>query len=105
MRHKGAVIAVAVCVLVFAFGFIAPNLGSEFVPTLSEGAIAINVVRLADTPIERSIEDNTKIEQAVLKSFPEMGTPRSCARLSSAGVSTHRFGAPFANGTPSMMAA
>ena len=39
MEHKAAVIGVAVVVLVVAFGFIAPNLGSEFVPTLSEGAI------------------------------------------------------------------
>ena len=40
-------IGFAACVLVVAFGMIAPNLGSEFVPRLSEGAIAINVVRLA----------------------------------------------------------
>ncbi len=70
MRHKFWVIAVAVGILIVAFGFIAPNLGSEFVPTLSEGALVINVVRLADTPIERSIEDNTHIERAILKAFP-----------------------------------
>ncbi len=46
MRHKLAVIGFAVGVLVVAFGMIAPNLGSEFVPRLSEGAVAISVVRL-----------------------------------------------------------
>src|SRR5262249_33944110 len=61
MRHKGLVIAVGGCVLVMAFGLIAPNLGAEFIPTLSEGALEVSVVRLADTPIERSIEDNTRI--------------------------------------------
>src|ERR1051325_1729578 len=39
----------------------------------------------------------------VLKSFPEIGTPRSTARWISAGVSTARFGAPLQYGTPSMM--
>jgi cobalt-zinc-cadmium resistance protein CzcA len=71
MQHRFAVIAFAVVILVVAFGLIAPSLGSEFVPTLSEGAIEINVVRLADTPIERSIEDNTKIEQVLLQAFPD----------------------------------
>ncbi|MBI3407132.1 MAG: efflux RND transporter permease subunit [Planctomycetes bacterium] len=71
MKHKAAVIGVALAILVFAFGFVAPRLGSEFIPTLSEGAITVNVVRLADTPIERSIEENTKIEKAVLKAFPD----------------------------------
>ena len=39
-------IGFAAVVLFVAFGLIAPNLGSEFVPRLSEGAIAISVVRL-----------------------------------------------------------
>ena len=46
MQHKFAVLTFTVCILVVAFGLIAPNLGSEFVPTLSEGAIVINVVPL-----------------------------------------------------------
>src|SRR5687768_13490787 len=41
----------------------------------------------------------------VLKSFPEIGTPRSFASCCSAGVSTARFGAPLQYGTPSMIAA
>ena len=39
----------------------------------------------------------------VLKSLPEIGTPRSLASCTSAGISTERFGAPLQNGTPSMM--
>ena len=39
----------------------------------------------------------------VLKSFPEIGTPRLFASSISAGVSTARFGAPLQYGTPSMM--
>ncbi|MCA9146814.1 MAG: efflux RND transporter permease subunit, partial [Planctomycetales bacterium] len=55
MHQKTAVIGFALCVLVVAFGLIAPNLGSEFVPKLSEGAIAINVVRLAGTNLDETI--------------------------------------------------
>jgi len=38
----------------------------------------------------------------VLKSLPPIGTPLSCASFTIAGDSTVRFGAPFANGTPSI---
>jgi hypothetical protein len=38
----------------------------------------------------------------VLKSLPQMGTSRSRASSSIAGMSTVRFGAPLAKGTPSI---
>jgi hypothetical protein len=41
----------------------------------------------------------------VLKSLPQIGTPLSFASSMSAGCRTVRFGAPLANGTPSMSAA
>jgi cobalt-zinc-cadmium resistance protein CzcA len=91
MRHKGVVIAVAIGIVVFAFGFIAPNLGSEFVPTLSEGAIEINVVRLADTPIEQSIEANTKIEQTILRAFPDE-VNHVWSRIGTAEIATDPMG-------------
>ncbi|MBI1315056.1 CusA/CzcA family heavy metal efflux RND transporter, partial [bacterium] len=71
MRQKTAVIGFALSVLMLAFGFVAPNLGSEFVPKLSEGALAINVVRLAGTELEDSITYNTQMERAILKAFPD----------------------------------
>ena len=37
MRHKAAVLLFGATVLVVAFGMVAPNLGTEFVPKLSEG--------------------------------------------------------------------
>ena len=50
---------------------IAPNLGSEFVPRLSEGAIAISVVRLTGTDLDDSIRYNTQMEKALLAEFPD----------------------------------
>src|SRR5580698_1715964 len=71
MHHKVAVLGFAVSVLILAFGMIAPNLGSEFVPRLSEGAIAIGVVRLAGTDLSESVRYNTQMEKAILAAFPD----------------------------------
>ncbi|HEY1188094.1 MAG TPA: CusA/CzcA family heavy metal efflux RND transporter [Gemmata sp.] len=71
MKQKAAVLLFAFGVLAFAFGFVAPNLGSEFVPRLSEGAIAINVVRPAGTDLDTSIRMNTEMEKVILAAFPD----------------------------------
>jgi cobalt-zinc-cadmium resistance protein CzcA len=71
MRFKFAVVAFAACVLVTAFVFIAPNLGSEFVPKLSEGAVCINITRLAGTDLDQAVRYNTRMEKAVLAAFPD----------------------------------
>lgn len=70
MNHKALVIGFAALVMFVAFGLIAPKLGSEFVPRLSEGAIAVSVVRLTGTDLEDSIKYNTQMEKAVLAEFP-----------------------------------
>lgn len=71
MHHKLVVIGFALGVLVVAFGMIAPNLGTEFVPRLSEGAVVINVVRLAGTDLEETIRYNTRMEKTLLEKFPD----------------------------------
>jgi len=91
MHHKLAVLGFALCVLVVAFGMIAPNLGSEFVPKLSEGAIVINVVRLAGTDLEESIRYNTQMERAILKEFPDE-VEHVWTRIGSAEVATDPMG-------------
>jgi len=70
MKHKAVVLGIAACLLVFAFGMIAPYLGAEFVPRLSEGALAMNIVRLAGTDLDESIRINTEMERIILKKFP-----------------------------------
>jgi cobalt-zinc-cadmium resistance protein CzcA len=71
MRFKPAVLLFAGAVLAVAFGLVAPNLGSEFVPKLSEGAIALNVVRPAGIDLDTAVQMNTRIEKAVLAAFPD----------------------------------
>lgn len=91
MHRKLAVIGLALCLLVVAFGLIAPNLGSEFVPKLSEGAIAINVVRLAGTDLDESIRYNTQMERAILNEFPDE-VEHVWSRIGSAEVATDPMG-------------
>lgn len=71
MHYKAAVIAVGATVLFIAFVLIAPKLGSEFIPKLSEGAIALGTVRLAGTSLAESVATNTQVEKALLAAFPD----------------------------------
>jgi cobalt-zinc-cadmium resistance protein CzcA len=91
MNHKFLVVCFALGVLVVAFGMIAPHLGSEFVPRLSEGAITVNVVRLAGTDLEESIRLNTRMEQAILKDFPDEAE-HVWSRIGTAEVATDPMG-------------
>ncbi|HXY36642.1 MAG TPA: CusA/CzcA family heavy metal efflux RND transporter [Planctomycetaceae bacterium] len=91
MTHKPAVIGLAACVLIVAFGMIAPNLGSEFVPRLSEGAIAIGVVRLAGTDLNESIRYNTQIEKVILNEFPDE-VEHVWSRIGTAEIATDPMG-------------
>ncbi|MGD9720690.1 MAG: efflux RND transporter permease subunit [Pirellulales bacterium] len=91
MEHKPAVLAFAAATMVVAFGLIAPNLGSEFVPRLSEGAIAIGVVRLAGTDLEESIRYNTQMERAILAEFPDE-VAHVWSRVGTAEIATDPMG-------------
>ena len=91
MNNKLLVMGFALCVLVVAFGMIAPNLGSEFVPRLSEGAIVINVVRLAGTDIDESIRTNTLMEKAILRAFPDE-VEHVWSRIGTAEIATDPMG-------------
>jgi heavy metal efflux system protein len=91
MHHKLAVLGFAAAVLVVAFGMIAPHLGSEFVPRLSEGAVAIGVVRLAGTDLDESIRYNTAMERVLLENFPDE-VSHVWSRTGSAEVATDPMG-------------
>jgi cobalt-zinc-cadmium resistance protein CzcA len=71
MQYKSAVLIFGAIVLFVAFGMVAPQLGSEFVPRLSEGAITLGTVRLAGTSLEESVQTNTQVEKALLAAFPD----------------------------------
>ncbi|MFO1062796.1 MAG: CusA/CzcA family heavy metal efflux RND transporter [Pirellulales bacterium] len=91
MHHKTFVLGSALLLLLVVFGGIAPNLGSEFVPRLSEGAITLNVVRLAGTDLEESIRYNSQMEKALRESFPDE-IAHVWSRVGTAEVATDPMG-------------
>jgi len=63
----------ATAVLLVGTLSLVPMLGTEFLPTLDEGSIAINVVRLPSASLAGSIEVATELESRLLD-FPEVET-------------------------------
>jgi cobalt-zinc-cadmium resistance protein CzcA len=70
MRHRKPVVAGAIG-LVLASGAVLPFLGSEFIPRLDEGALAIQVQQLPSVSLNQSIKTTTEVER-VLRKFPEV---------------------------------
>jgi cobalt-zinc-cadmium resistance protein CzcA len=56
-----------------AAGVVATRLGSEFVPKLDEGAIALQAIRLPSVSLEESVRQTTEMENVLLE-FPEVKT-------------------------------
>jgi len=73
LRRRWATVVVAVGVLVLSLLLI-PYIGTEFLPQLNEGAIAINVVRLPSASLDGSVAVGTEIERRLLEKFPEVRT-------------------------------
>ncbi|HJQ40886.1 MAG TPA: CusA/CzcA family heavy metal efflux RND transporter, partial [Thermoanaerobaculia bacterium] len=70
MRNRRTAFAVAGILVVLSFS-IFPFLGSEFIPRLDEGALAMQVQQLPSVSLSQSVRTTTAVE-AVLKSFPEV---------------------------------
>lgn len=91
MHHRLAVLGFATSVMIVAFGMIAPNLGSEFVPRLSEGALVVGVIRLAGTDLDESIRSNTHMERDILTAFPDE-VENVWSRIGTAEIATDPMG-------------
>jgi cobalt-zinc-cadmium resistance protein CzcA len=70
LHNRAAVLVMAVAVIALA-GVMATELGTEFIPRLSEQSIVINTVRLASVSLEESLRYSTRMEQILLREFPD----------------------------------
>jgi len=52
-------------------GFLIPMIGTDFMPALQEGALAINAVRLPNASLEGAVKVSTEIEKRIMQ-FPEV---------------------------------
>ncbi len=80
LRHGRWVVGGAT-VLVIACGVLATRLGSEFVPNLDEGDVALHAMRIPGTSLSQSVEMQKQVEMRLLqlpevhKVFSKIGTP------------------------------
>lgn len=72
LRFRAQALAVAVA-LVFISSMLFPYLGSEFMPRLDEGDLALQVQQLPSVSLNQSIKTVTEVEK-VLMEFPEVKT-------------------------------
>ena len=84
LRLRTAFVAGAVVLVVIA-GFAASRMGSEFVPNLDEGDIALHALRIPGTSLTQAVQMQSALE-ARLKGFPEV--ERVFAKLGTAEVAT-----------------
>jgi cobalt-zinc-cadmium resistance protein CzcA len=84
MRNKGLTVTLAVVIMVLA-GLLTTRMGSEFVPSLNEGDIALHAIRIVGTSLTTSIEMQNEVEK-VIKAFPEV--ERTFSKIGVAQIAT-----------------
>jgi cobalt-zinc-cadmium resistance protein CzcA len=70
MRNKALTITIAVIIVALS-GLLATRMGSEFVPTLNEGDIALHALRIPGTSLTTAIEMQSDLEKTI-RDFPEV---------------------------------
>ncbi len=71
LKRPLRVSVVSVLLLAGSLG-LATSLGGEFIPSLDEGSIAMQVWRLPSVSLEKAVEDSTRIEKLIREEFPEV---------------------------------
>jgi cobalt-zinc-cadmium resistance protein CzcA len=70
LRHRLAVVAGAVALLA-GTALLARTMGSEFIPKLNEGALALQPTRMPSIALSSSVAMQEKVEAELLKHFPD----------------------------------
>ena len=84
MRNKGLTVTLAVVIVVLS-GLLTTRMGSEFVPSLNEGDIALHAIRIVGTSLTTSIEMQNELEKKI-KAFPEV--ERTFSKIGVAQIAT-----------------
>ena len=84
MANKAPVVAAASVIVVLS-SLLATRMGSEFVPSLDEGDIALHALRIPGTSLTQAIEMQTALEKR-LKAFPEV--ERVFAKIGTAEIAS-----------------
>lgn len=84
LKFRWAVVGFASVLVVFCL-WLATTLGSEFIPQLNEGDIALHAMRIPGTGLEQAVEMQEILERKI-KAFPEVD--KVFARIGTAEVAT-----------------
>lgn len=84
VRWRGPFLVGAVTLVLFS-GWMASRMGSEFIPSLDEGDVAVQALRIPGTSLSQSLEMQFQLERSV-KEIPEVKTYFS--RVGTAEVAT-----------------
>lgn len=84
MLNKALVLTIAVVSVVLS-GLLASRMGSEFVPSLNEGDIALHALRIPGTSLTQAVEMQKELEHTI-KGFPQV--ERVFAKLGTAEIAT-----------------
>lgn len=90
LKARWLVLAASIAFLAGAAA-LAPRLGAEFTPTLSEGAGVNSTTRLAGISIASSVRFNSRMEQLLLDAFPDE-IKYTWSRIGTAEVATDPMG-------------
>jgi cobalt-zinc-cadmium resistance protein CzcA len=86
---KKTIVVAASVILLLASLALVPFLGTEFIPSLDEGSLTPQVIRLPSISLIESVEMEKKVQRALLK-FPEVQTVVS--KIGSAEIATDPMG-------------
>ena len=84
LRNRAAVVAVAAALVLLSV-MVAARMGTEFIPSLDEGDIALHALRITGTSLSQAIEMQHTLEKKV-KEFPEVET--IFAKIGTAEIAT-----------------
>ena len=85
IAHPLPVVSVAIVLVILSL-FTATKMGSEFVPNLDEGDIAVQALRAPGTSLTESVRMQSFMEKMLIEEFPEVDTV--IARIGTAEVAT-----------------
>jgi cobalt-zinc-cadmium resistance protein CzcA len=87
----GGIALVAVC------GVLASRMGSEFVPSLKEGTITVQPLRMPSISLTKSVEMQKQVEDLLLREFPDE-IERTFSRIGTAEIATDPAGPDHSDG-------
>ncbi|RXT66734.1 CusA/CzcA family heavy metal efflux RND transporter [Pseudomonas syringae] len=70
LGHRSIAFGLALVLIVLS-GFTASRMGSEFIPSLSEGDFALQALRVPGTSLTQSVDMQQRLEKAIIEKVPE----------------------------------